>query len=84
MISSAYLPAHPPARPPTCLPAVRPSSTRPRASQSIYNRPIHESAVPKKIHPLRDSLSFHPLLLGFLFEKGEKLLTKGENSQKMC
>ena len=48
----------------------------------MYNRPIHESAVPKKINPLRDALSFHPLLLSFLLEKGEKLLTKGENSQK--
>ena len=63
------------------LPAVRPGCARPRAapvfSQSMYNRRIHESAVPKKIHPLRYGLSFHPLLLDFL-------LKKGENSQKTC
>ena len=48
----------------------------------MYDWQIHKSAVPKKIHPLHHGLYFYPLLLGFLLEKSEKLLTKGENLQK--
>ena len=48
----------------------------------MYNQPIHEPAVPKKINPMRHGLSFHPLLLGFLLEKGEKLLTKVRINKK--
>ena len=45
-------------------------------SQSMYNRRIHESAVPKKIHPLRHDLSFHPLLFGFLLKKRREVAHK--------
>ena len=41
----------------------------------------HKSVVLLKIHPMHHGLYFHPLLLGFLFEKGKNLLTKGTHKR---
>ena len=71
-----------------CLPAVRPGSTKPRDPVFSHNPYIIVRFTNllfrrRFIHCMM-VFPFIPYCLAFFLKKGEKLLTKGENSQKTC